>query len=386
MDLKKHSRRDFLRLTGLTAAGVVVAACAGTPEVAQQPTTAAPAAATAVPVAPAATATTATAAEPTALPEPVSTYNESPMLAERVAAGTLPPVDERLPVEPRVTPVLDAIGQYGGTITVGDLTMNLIGGDANQAGGDWGANWGRISRDLTKAEPNVLKEFSMNDDLTEFTGVMREGMKWSDGEPFTTADLVYWYEDMMLNTEITPLPHMDFRWGGEVMKLDVIDDYNFKLTFAQPHAHWLLVNVAHYYGFWGASATWVPSHYMKQFHMKYNADAGKLATAAGFDFWYQYHGRMNNTGQNMERPVLTPYLIVRDTPQMSFLERNPYYYGVDPKATSCPTSTRCRATAPRTSRSWTPRSWAGRMTLRPSRCASCSMPPTTKARRQPTRT
>ena len=29
------------------------------------------------------------------------TYNESPMLAEMVAAGELPPVEERLPVNPR---------------------------------------------------------------------------------------------------------------------------------------------------------------------------------------------------------------------------------------------------------------------------------------------
>ena len=44
-----------------------------------------------------------------------SKYNEAPMLAERVAAGELPPVDERLPKHPRVLPVYDQIGQYGGT-------------------------------------------------------------------------------------------------------------------------------------------------------------------------------------------------------------------------------------------------------------------------------
>ena len=44
-----------------------------------------------------------------------SPYGEAPMLAEMVAAGELPPVEERLPVEPVVVPVVDSIGQYGGT-------------------------------------------------------------------------------------------------------------------------------------------------------------------------------------------------------------------------------------------------------------------------------
>ena len=37
------------------------------------------------------------------------------MLAEMVAAGDLPPVEERIPANPRVLPVFEEIGQYGGT-------------------------------------------------------------------------------------------------------------------------------------------------------------------------------------------------------------------------------------------------------------------------------
>jgi peptide/nickel transport system substrate-binding protein len=337
MDLKMHTRRDFLRLAGLSAATVAVAACAGQPEVVEKIVK------ETVEVVKEVEKQVTVVVEKEVVKEATKEvvaaagkYKESPMLAERVAAGTLPPVDERLPEEPRVTQVLDAIGTYGGTITVGDLSTNLKGGDSDQTNGDWGSNWGRISHDLTKAEPNVLKEFSITPDLTVFSGTMRKGMKWSDGEPLTTADLKYWYDDMLLNEEITPLAHMDFRWGGTTMKLDIVDDYSFKLTFAQPHAHWMLVNVAHYYGFWGSNATWVPSHYMKQFHIKYNDKAGDLAKAAGFDFWYQYHGQRNDTSINIERPVLTPFMPVKDSPSMAFWERNPYYYGVDPEGNQLP--------------------------------------------------
>src|SRR5690606_4994620 len=41
-------------------------------------------------------------------------YNEAPMLAAKVAAGELPPVEERLPVNPRVVEPIDSIGEYGG--------------------------------------------------------------------------------------------------------------------------------------------------------------------------------------------------------------------------------------------------------------------------------
>jgi len=119
MDLKKHTRRDFLRLTGLSAAGVIVAACAGEPEVAQptaEAPTAAPAQPTAKPAEPTATkaaeATAAPTAEATAPKEEVAApkYKESPMLAELVAKGELPPVEERLPEEPLVVEPYESIG------------------------------------------------------------------------------------------------------------------------------------------------------------------------------------------------------------------------------------------------------------------------------------
>jgi peptide/nickel transport system substrate-binding protein len=43
------------------------------------------------------------------------TYHEAPMLADLVAAGTLPPVEERLPKNPRVITPYSEVGEYGGT-------------------------------------------------------------------------------------------------------------------------------------------------------------------------------------------------------------------------------------------------------------------------------
>ena len=63
---------------------------------------------------------------------------------------------------------------------------------------------------------------------------MRKGMKWSDGEPITTEDVRFWWEDHMANKEINSAPWWQFRFGGENMKVEIVDDFTFKFTFAAP--------------------------------------------------------------------------------------------------------------------------------------------------------
>lgn len=336
MSPNRHTRREFLRLASLTSAGVLVAACAGEPEVVEKivketvevikevekPVT------VIIEV-----EKEAKEVEPT--PEPTeepARFKESPMLAERVAAGELPPVEERLPDEPRICEIIEEIGTYGGTMVVGDTSTNLRGNDCATAQDR--PYWLRPSHDLTHAVANTLADWKMSDDFMEVTCYLRKGMKWSDGMPLTTADVQFWYEDYLTNTDLTPVPNIAFRRGGDLMKLDVIDDYTFKLTFAAPNPSFVLVNMAHY-GV-GESQCWVPAHYMKEFHIKYNDKANDLAKAAGFDFWYQLFGRKNNVDQDIDRPRVHAYLPTRDTPQTVTFERNPYYHAVDPEGNQLP--------------------------------------------------
>ena len=44
-------------------------------------------------------------------------YHEAPMLTEMVKAGTLPPLNDRLPDQPLVVKPVAEIGRYGGTLT-----------------------------------------------------------------------------------------------------------------------------------------------------------------------------------------------------------------------------------------------------------------------------
>ena len=142
------------------------------------------------------------AAEEPAAEEPAmeAMYHEAPMLAEMVAAGDLPPVEERLPDEPLVEEVVDEIGQYGGT-----LRRAFLGpGDHN--------NYTRVVYDAlvrhapdgSEVIPHIAKGWESNDDFTEWTVFLREGMKWSDGAPFTADDIMFWYEHILLNEDLNP--------------------------------------------------------------------------------------------------------------------------------------------------------------------------------------
>lgn len=121
---------------------------------------------------------------------------ESPMLQELVTAGTIPVLADRLPAEADIyvetayspqseTPV------YGGTMRTPNIGMWYFGPIAEEP-------LFRMLDDGT-VEPNVAKGYDLSDDGLVYTIHLREGMKWSDGTPFTAADCVYYYNYVLVS-------------------------------------------------------------------------------------------------------------------------------------------------------------------------------------------
>ena len=117
MNHREISRREFLRLGALTAAGTALAGCC--PSATETP--APPPEDTAEPKATDKPEPTKVAVEEaTEVPAPESAFSESPMLADMVDAGDLPPVDDRLPLNPRVIEGLgDEPGYYSDEMRLG---------------------------------------------------------------------------------------------------------------------------------------------------------------------------------------------------------------------------------------------------------------------------
>ncbi|MGI6209118.1 MAG: ABC transporter substrate-binding protein, partial [Anaerolineae bacterium] len=180
------TRRHFLYMSGL-AATATVAACGAAPV--QQPT-AEPAPSQATEPAP-----EATAAPPEATTAPTAgtgKYSEAPELAAKVAAGELPPVDERLPLEPLVIEPVSEIGQYGGVWR----QLHMGSADVAQNSYKTAEYWGKFNPEGVIV-PNIAKGWEFSEDGKSLTIYMREGMKWSDGAPFTADDVMFWYNDII---------------------------------------------------------------------------------------------------------------------------------------------------------------------------------------------
>ncbi|TDA68361.1 MAG: hypothetical protein D9V45_00050 [Chloroflexi bacterium] len=291
---------------------------------------------TAAPVEPApVTEPTAAPSEPTAPVEAVTTYKEAPMLADLVAKGELPPVEERLPENPLVVPVTESIGVYGGTWHRGFLGPS----DYNNYTRVVYDALVRFSPDGSTIEPRLIESWESSDDFTTWTIHMRKGAKWSDGEPFTADDILFWYEDVLLNTDLTPkVPKWMQSKDGSTAVVAKVDDYTVTWTYTNPNTT-LMMELANQDGGDKSYAVFLPAHYLKQFHAKYaNADElAKMVTDASFKTWGELFATRKNPAENPDRPVMAAWKpMTRVSDEILVLQRNPYYVGVDSEGNQLP--------------------------------------------------
>jgi len=270
----------------------------------------------------------------------IEKYNEAPMLRTKVAAGELPPVEERLPEEPLVVNPYEEVGEYGGIVHVATPTTRWQGDGLhlNNAEAPLRPNVG-LHLDSVRPRPNVpnvVKDWKLSKDCRSITLYLRKGMKWSDGAPFTADDIMFWYEDVLLNKEMTPA--IDSRWiiGGEVWKIKKIDDYTLRIEFANPFP-WILYSLAT----WGPEEmTSYPKHYLKQFHPRYTSKEKleKMVKKEGFSHWYELFAEraLHCWGGTSDVPTLSPYILKKKTATVVIMERNPYYWKVDTKGNQLP--------------------------------------------------
>ncbi|MFZ5674730.1 MAG: ABC transporter substrate-binding protein [Pseudomonadota bacterium] len=268
-------------------------------------------------------------------------YKQAPMLDELVKAGTLPPVAERLPKDPRVVTPVEKVGKYGGTWRSG-----MVGGsDRNwlfrMAGYEpllaWDREWSG------KVIPNLAAEITNSADAKEYTIKLRDGLKWSDGKPFTSDDIGFFINDIAGNKELLANGVDWLMSGGEPGKFEKIDDTTFKITFKEPYGVFPQKLASVY----GVQMTMMAKHYCSQFQPTYNKDGlDALIKAAGVANWTELFIKKcavdteaNERWQNPDRPTMEPW-VIKDPyiggATLVTLKRNPYYFKVDPEGNQLP--------------------------------------------------
>lgn len=268
---------------------------------------------------------------------PAMAFEEAPMLNEQVSAGTLAPVDERLPTDPMVLEVVDSIGEYGGTLR----RAILGGGDQHNIVRLIGTeNLLRWSADWTEIKPNVAESWEVSEDASTFTFKLREGMRWSDGELFTADDILFWYK-VFLDERLTPSKHSNFVGPSGPVEVSKIDDTTVEFKFGEPNGLFLQ-NMAYGFGYYVVN---YPRHYLEQFHADFNPDVQALVDAepAASD-WVQLFnlksGPMHTPlfWQNADRPTLHPWHLTNayGSSDRVVAERNPYFWKVDAEGKQLP--------------------------------------------------
>jgi peptide/nickel transport system substrate-binding protein len=249
-------------------------------------------------------------------------------------AADLPPVAERIGSLPLVLDPIDAVGTYGGT-----WRTALIGGQ-DTAWLERTVNYDNLlawSVDWSEALPNLAHAYEVSDDGTQFTFHLRPGSKWSDGEPFTSADVEFYVNAVRNNVELNPAP------ADNPFTIEVADDVTFTVTFERPNGF----HVRRLCQADGVNWTRYPRHYLEQFHKDFNPDIDALVQEAGVADWIELFRTMGDgipgtpydaRWANPDLPRMHAWRLVEpygEGTRVRF-ERNPYYWKVDPSGQQLP--------------------------------------------------
>ena len=270
---------------------------------------------------------------PTASQLGITTFSEAPMLAAMVQRGELPPVVERLPDDPLVFEPYGEIGTYGGELRV-----------ARTGPRDWGDLERGAMVFLFRADPTLneiipfgAKGYALSGDRRVLTLYLREGMKWSDGAPFTTADFMWMYDNIITDYDIRSSGRIYWSMGGELSKWEALDDYTLQVTFQAPITPTQLIPLLN----WQRTRegrTVTPAHYAKEFHPEFNPNAEKMAKDEGYENWIAHLAARidTNAGQKYTPPQLGAWVMERRDSAGKYLIRNPYFLAVDTAGNQLP--------------------------------------------------
>jgi peptide/nickel transport system substrate-binding protein len=275
-----------------------------------------------------------TVAEATAVPAVTSAFKQSPTLDELVSSGQLPPVEERLPKNPYTPPhAWVSVGKYGGTLKKAYNNNWGITGFIHEM--QYGSSPLRWLKDGLAIGPGFVESWESNADASKWTFKMREGIKWSDGQPFTTKDIMYWWEYTVGGNgkeaefgDLKPInaPPDEARSGtGSLMTLNAPDDYTFEMVFDAP-APLTADRLAMWTNMFIGPAWVMPRHYMEQFNPILNKDNAD---------WETHQQKFNHN--NPDIPRLTGWkLTTFEDGVRAVWDRNPYYWAVDKEGNQLP--------------------------------------------------
>lgn len=258
---------------------------------------------------------------------------ETPLFAQLVEVGLLPPVSERVPEQLQIVR-LDgdkSAGEHGGQLRLlmgkqKDIRQITIYGYARLVG---------YTPDL-ELKADILESYEVFENRI-FTLRLRRGHKWSDGHPFTSEDFRYYWEDIANNPELSiGGPPKILIIDGESPVVEYLDKYTVRYSWSKPNPYFLTALA-------GALPLYIykPAHYLRQFHARYQNQETLAKWMAKFNkrSWQSVHFNRDRPykATNPELPSLQPWVNQTKPPSERFIfKRNPYYHRVDENGRQLP--------------------------------------------------
>ncbi|MBN4003944.1 ABC transporter substrate-binding protein [Nostoc sp. LPT] len=169
-----------------------------------------------------------------------------------------------------------------------------------------------------KVEPDLAESWQISDDKLRFTFTLREGLKWSDGQPLTAEDVVFTYNEIYLNEAIPTDTRDGFRIGvsRKLPTVRKLDERQVEFTLPEPFRPFLL----------NTGTSILPAHALRE-SIKQKDSEGKPTFLSKW-------GVDTPTKQII---VNGPYKVERyDTSERVVFRRNPYYWRKDNQGKSQP--------------------------------------------------
>jgi len=151
--------------------------------------------------------------------------------------GELPPNPK--PVGPEQG--LTELGKLGGKIvigtTVGPKTLNpLVAQEISSTAitGMMDAGLVETNPITAEIEPALAESWEISEDKKTITFHLRQGIKFSDGEPFTADDVIFTFNDLVFNPDVNTDYRDVLKVKGKPIKFEKVDDYTVKVILPEP--------------------------------------------------------------------------------------------------------------------------------------------------------
>jgi len=168
-----------------------------------------------------------------------------------------------------------------------------------------------IDAPTQKVVPALAESWSVASDQKTWTIKLRDGVRWSDGHPFTADDVVFTWNDVIYNPEINNVTVDGFRMNGKNFIISKVDDLTVSVVTPEIYAPFL-ENFC--------TKQILPKHVL-----------AKAVASKRFESAY---------GINTDPKEIIgtgPFRIKQFKPgNLTLLERNPHFWMVDKKGTRLP--------------------------------------------------